>query len=56
MTEAVVRMLKKTIELQKANLVKIADALLSKRASDSDIDWIGPNKKRLPEKHYKMSY
>ena len=50
MTEAVARM------LSNANLVKNADGLLSKRSSDSDIECIGPNKKRLPENGYKMSY
>ena len=38
------------------NLVKNADGLLSKRFSDSDTEWIGPNKKLLPENGYKMSY
>ena len=43
-------------ESSNANLVKNADGLLSKRSADTDVEWIGPEKKRLPENRYKMSY
>ena len=43
MTKAVIKMLKKAMELSNANLVKNADGLLSKRSSDSSIERIGPN-------------
>ena len=49
-------MLKRMTELSNANLVKNADGLLSKRSADTDTEWIGPEKKRLPENRYKMSY
>ena len=43
-------------ELSNANLVKNADGLLYKRSADTDIERVGPEKKRLPENRYKMSY
>ena len=49
-------MLKKMTELSNANLVKNVDGLLSTRSADTDIEWIGPEKKKLPENRYKISY
>ena len=36
--------------------MKNTDGLLSKRLANNDIEWIGPQKKRLPENRYKMCY
>ena len=49
-------MLKKIIETSNSDLVKNAYGLLSKRNVDEEVEWIGDDKKRLPERRYKMSY
>ena len=54
--EAVVKMLKRIIELSNANLKKNADGLLAKLPVDKNIEWVGKDKKQLPDNHYKMSY
>ena len=46
MTKAVVKALKKVVDISHLNLVKNADGLLSTRPVDNDIEWIGPQKKR----------
>ena len=51
-----VKILKKIIEISNSDLVKNADGLLSKRNVDEEVEWIGEDKKRLPEGRYKMSY
>ena len=56
MTEAVVKALKKVVDISNSNLVKNTDGLLSKRPANNDIEWIGPQKKRLPENRYKIRY
>ena len=56
MTQAVVKMLKKVVDLSNANFVKNADGLLAKRTVEQEVEWIGKDKKRLPDNHYKMSY
>ena len=50
MTQAVVKMLKN------ANIVKNADGLLAKRTVEQEVEWIGKDKKRLPDNCYNMSY
>ena len=57
-TLAVIKMLKKVIDLSNSNLVSNANGLLSKkRSSDEDsIEWIGKAKKRIPENKCKISY
>ena len=54
MTEAVVKALKKVVDISNSNLVKNADGLLSKRPVYNDIEWIRPQKKHLSENRYKM--
>ena len=56
MTQAVVKMLKKVVDLSNANIVKNVDGLLAKRTVEQEVEWIGKDKKRLPDNHYKMSY
>ena len=48
-TKAVVKMLKKIIDISNSNLIKNADGLLSTRSVDEEVEWIGKDKKRLPE-------
>ena len=55
-SEAVVKMLKRIIELSNANLKKTADGLLAKLPVDKNIEWVGKDKKQLPDNRYKMSY
>ena len=55
-SEAVVKMLKRIIELSNANLKKNADGLLAKLPVDENIEWVGKDKKQLPDNRYKMSY
>ena len=55
-SEAVVKMLKRIIELSNANLKKNADGLLAKMPVDENIEWVGKDRKQLPDNHYKMSY
>ena len=55
-SEAVVKMLKRIIELSNANLKKNADGLLAKMPVDENIEWVGKDKKQLPDNCYKMSY
>ena len=55
-TKAVVKMLKKTIDISNSNLIKNADGLLSTRSADQEVEWAGKDKKTLPENGYRMSY
>ena len=48
-TKAVVKMLKKIIDISNSNLIKNADGLVSTRSVDEEVEWIGKDKKRLPE-------
>ena len=55
-SEAVVKMLKCIIELSNANLKKKRrDGLLAKLPVDENIEWVGKDKKQLPDNRYKMS-
>ena len=56
MTQAVVKMLKKVVDLSNSSLIKNADGLLAKRTVEHEVEWVGKDKKRLPDNHYKMSY
>ena len=49
MSEAVVKMLRKVKELSNTNLVKNADEILAKMFVDDNIEWLGKEKKRLPD-------
>ena len=53
---AVVKMLKKIIDISNANLVNNANWLLSKRNVNEEVEWVGKDKKRLPDNRYKLSY
>ena len=53
--KAVVKMLKKIIDISNANLVKNVDGL-SKKYINEKVEWIGKDKKSLPDNRYKMSY
>ena len=55
-SRTVVKMLKQVIDISNANLVKNSDGLLSKKNVDFDVEWIGKDRKRLPDNRYKMSY
>ena len=37
-------------------IVKNADGLMSKKAINQVVDWMGETGKRVPENRYKMSY
>ena len=54
--KAVVKMLKKIIDISNANLVKNADGVLSKRNVNEKVERVGKDKKCLPDNRYKMSY
>ena len=56
MSEAVVKMLREVTELSNANLMKNTDGLLPKMSVDDDIEWVGKEKKRVPDNRYKMLY
>ena len=56
MRVAVLKMLKKVIELSNANLVKNADRLLAKKSIEQNVEWVGADQKRLPDNRYKMFY
>ena len=55
-TQAVVKMLKKFIDISNSNLIKNVNSLLSTQNVDEEVEWIGKGKKRLAENRYKMSY
>lgn len=42
--------------MSNVNLVKNADSLVSKKNVDIEVEWVGKDKKRLPNNRYKMSY
>ena len=56
MRDAFLKMFKKVIELSNGNIVKNADRLVAKKSVEQDFEWIGADKKRLPDICYKMSY
>ena len=55
-TKSVVKMLKQILDISNKNLIKKANGLLSTRSVDEEVEWVGKDKKRLPENRYKMSY
>ena len=56
MTQAVVKMLKKVVDLSNGNIVKNADGLLAKRTVEQQVEWARKNRKKLPDNCYKTSY
>ena len=55
-TKSVVKMLKQILDISNNNLIKKANGLLSTQSVDEEVEWVGKDKKRLPENRYKMSY
>ena len=55
-TQAVIKMLKKIIDISNANLVKNVDGLLSKQNVNEEVEWVGMDKKRLSDDRHKMYY
>ena len=41
MRQAVLKVLKKVVDLSNANIIKNADGLLSKRSVEQDVEWVG---------------
>ena len=56
MAQAVMKVLKKVVDLSNLNVIKNANGLLAKRTVEHEVEWIGKDKKRLPDNRYKMSY
>ena len=56
MNRAVVKMLKKIVNMSNGNLLKNADGLLSKKGVDVSVEWIGKKQEWLPQNRCKMSY
>ena len=54
--DAVVKMLKKAADISNSNIVKNADAVLSKNSSEMEVKWIGHSKQGLANNKYKGSY
>lgn len=46
-TEAIVKMLKKIADLSNSNFMKNADGLLSRKATNVQVEWIGKNKESI---------
>ena len=56
MREAVLRVLRKMVDLSNSNLVKNADRLLATRPINKNIEWVSESGQRVPEKLYALSY
>ena len=56
MSRAVVKMLKKISDLFNATLIKNANGLFFKKMNNSEVEWVGKTKQRLPQNKCKMSY
>ena len=56
MREAVLRVLKKVVDLSNLHLVKNADGLLATRPINKDIEWVGKSGQRVHENLYALSY
>ena len=54
--EAVLRVLKKVVDLSNSNLQKNADGLLASKPHNKDILWVGYGGKRVPENVFALSY
>ena len=44
------------MDISNVNLVEKTDGLFSTKNVNDEIEWIGKDKKRLPDNRYKMSY
>ena len=56
MREAVLKVLKKVIELSSANIIKNADGLMATKRINQDVEWVGETGKHVPENRYTLSY
>ena len=56
MTEAVLTVLRKVVDLSNSNLVKNADGLLATRSINKNTKWVGESGQRVPENLYSLSY
>ena len=56
MREAVLKVLRKGVDLSNSNLVKNADGLLATRPTNKNIQWVGKTGKRVHENLYPLSY
>lgn len=50
MRQAVLKVLKKVVDLSNANMIRNADGLImSKKSIDQDVEWVGETGKPVPE-------
>ena len=56
MTDSVVGVLKRITEISNTNIIKNTDPLLTKRPLDSEVEWFGKNRFRIPENKLKVFY
>ena len=56
MLESVVNTFKKIIQLSNSNLVKNVDALTNKLPPETEVEWIGKEKKRVLNGRFKLTY
>ena len=56
MREAILRVLRKAVDLSNSNLVKNADGLLATRPINENIEWVDKSGQRVPENLYALSY
>ena len=56
MREAILRVLRKAVDLSNSNLVKNADGLLATRPINKNIEWVDKSGQRVPENLYALSY
>ena len=56
MKEAVLKVLRKVVDLSNANLVKNADGIPATRPTNKNIQWVGETGQRVSENLYVFSY
>ena len=56
MREAILRVLRKAVDLSNSNLVKNANGLLATRPINKNIEWVDESGQRVPENLYALSY
>ena len=55
-TQSVANMLKRITEISNCNLLKNADGILHSKPADTEIEWVGKNKSRIPQNKFKVTY
>ena len=53
MTNAVLKMLRKIVDISNSSIVKNADSLLSRKPTEMEVEWVGKSKRKIK---YKVSY